>query len=101
MIFQCIADLHEFLVCLRSNFFQLIDMLRRTDAGDDILALRVHQEFTVQLVFTSARITGERHAGTAVIAHVAEYHHLHIDRRAPAARNIVHLPIINGARVIP
>ena len=101
MILKRLAD-STAVVCYNDEIAaKLIDVLRRTDAGDDILALRVHQELAIQLVLSGARVAGERHAGAAVIAHVAEYHHLHIDRRAPAARNIVHLPIINGARVIP
>ena len=71
------------------------------DTRNDILTLSIHQKFAVQLVFTGARITGEGNPGSAVIAHIAKYHHLYVDCRTPASRNIIHFTIENSTRIIP
>ena len=52
MIFQDAADLHKLMIRLRCDLFELIDVLRRTDARNDILSLRIHQKFSVQFVLT-------------------------------------------------
>ena len=76
-------------------------MLRRPDACDHVLALRVDQIFTVELVFAGRGITGERHAGRAVLAHVAEHHGLHVHRGAPVLGNVVQPAIGDRARDHP
>ena len=63
--------------------------MRGADAGDDILALRVDQEFAVISALAGRRIAGEGDAGGAGLTHVAEHHRLDVDRRAPTARNVV------------
>ena len=77
------------------------DLLRRADAGDDVLALRVDQEFAVEPLLAGRRIAGEGDAGRRGVAHVAEHHRLHVDRGAPAFRNVVQAAIGDGARVHP
>ena len=42
------------------------DLLRRADAGDDVLALRVDQEFAVELLLAGRRIAREGDAGAEV-----------------------------------
>ena len=44
------GDVAQLLVGLRHHLFELADRLRRADAGDDVLALRVDQEFAVELL---------------------------------------------------
>ena len=68
---------------------RLGDVLRRADAGHDILALRIHQEFAVEQLLAGRRIAGEGNAGGRGLAHIAEHHGLHVDRGAPAFRDIV------------
>ena len=77
------------------------DLLRRADAGDDVLALGVDQEFAVEPLLAGRRIAGEGDAGRRGVAHVAEHHGLHVDRGAPAFRNVVQAAIGDGARVHP
>ena len=72
---------------------RLGDFLRRADAGDDVLALRVDQEFAVELLLAGRRIAREGDAGRRGLAHIAEHHGLHVDRGAPAFRNIVQAAI--------
>ena len=101
MTFQCCTDFCKFLISSRRDFLQLIDGLRGTDTCNDILALCIHQEFTIQLVFTGTWITRKGNAGTAVISHVAENHHLYVDSCSPVSRNIIHFTIENRTLVVP
>ena len=75
--------------------------MRRTDACNYVFALSVHEKLTEQSLFSCSRISRKRHARTGIVTPVAEYHGLHIYRRPPAARNIVHLPVGIGSRIIP
>ena len=73
------------------------DFLRRADAGDDVLALRIDQEFAVELLLAGRRIAREGDAGRGRLAHIAEHHGLHVDRGAPAFRDVVQPAIGDGA----
>ena len=101
MTFQRCTDFCKFLIGSRSDFLQLIDGLRGTDTCDNILTLCIHQEFTIQLVFSGAWITGKGNTGTAIIPHVSEYHHLYVDSSSPISRNVIHLAIEDGTLVVP
>ena len=73
------------------------DVLRRADAGDDILALRIDEELAVKRLVAGRRIAGEGNAGRGGLAEIAEDHGLDRDRRAPVARDAVELAIGDGA----
>ena len=75
--------------------------LRRADAGDDVLALRIDQEFAEYRVLAGRRVAREGDTGGAVVAHVAEHHGLHVDRGAPAFRNVVQAAVSDRAFVHP
>ena len=77
------------------------DLLRRTDTGHNVLTLRIDQEFAVKHVFTGRCIARKGNARTAAVTEVTEDHGLHVNRRTPGARNIVHLTVEHGAVVIP
>ena len=77
------------------------DLLRRADAGDDVLALRVDQEFAVELLLAGRRVAREGDAGRRRLAHVAEHHRLHVDGGAPAFRNVVQRAVGDRARIHP
>ena len=62
------------------------DVLRRADAGDDVLALRIDQELAVERLLAGRGIAGEGDAGGRGLAHIAEHHGLHVDGGAPALR---------------
>src|SRR5215471_1479312 len=76
-------------------------MLRRADAGHDVLALGIDQIFAVKLVLAGRGVARERDTGRAVFPHVAEHHSLHIDRSSPIRWNIVKSAVGNRARVHP
>ena len=92
---------HRRLVGARLLARGLGDLLRRADAGDHVLALRVDQELAVELLLAGRWIAREGDAGRRRLAHVAEHHGLHVDRGAPALRDVVQAPIGDGALVHP
>ena len=92
---------HRRLVGARLLARRLADLLRRADAGDHVLALRVDEEFAVQLLLAGRGIAREGDAGRRGLAHVAEHHGLHVDRGAPAFRNAVQAAVGVGALVHP
>ena len=77
------------------------DVLRRADAGHDVLALGIDQELAVELVRAGRGVAGEGDAGGGGLAHVAEHHGLDGDGRAPALGNGVQAPVGLGAGVHP
>jgi hypothetical protein len=48
VLLELLADVEQLLVGLGQDLAQLFDLLRRADAGDDVLALRVNQKFAVE-----------------------------------------------------
>ena len=80
---------------------RLGDVLRRADAGDDILALRIDQKLAIELLLAGRGIAREGDAGRRGVAHIAEHHGLHADRGAPVLGDVVELAIGDGARRHP
>ena len=101
MRFEGMADALELLVHFGHDLFHLVDGHRGTHAGNDVFALRVHEELAHQLLFARCRVTRERNARTGGVAHVAERHHLHVDSRAPAVRDVVLHAVVVRAGVVP
>ena len=81
------------------TFFR--NLLRRSDTGYNVLALRVNQIFAVENIFAGCRVARKCNAGCGIVAHVAEYHCLHVYRGSPMRGNVVHLAIENCAFVVP
>ena len=73
----------------------------RPDSRHHILALGVHQVFTVEGLLAGGRVAGEGHAGAAVLAHVAEHHGLNVDGGAEVVRDLVDLPVEDRPGVVP
>ena len=71
------------------------------DSRDHIFALSVGQPLAVKFVLAGSRIAGKGHTGGRIITHVAEYHRLHIDRRAPFIGYSFNPPIRYRAFSIP
>ena len=101
MIFEDLANFLELLVHFGEDVCHLGDGHRGADAGNDVFALGVGEEFAHQALFAGGGVTGEGNARAAVVAHVAERHHLHVDRGTPAVRDVVVHTIDVGAGVVP
>ena len=83
------------------DLFELLERLRRADAGDDVLALRVEEELAVRHLLAGRRIARERDAGRRALTGVAEHHLDDVDGGADRLRNVVQLPVDLCARVLP
>ena len=101
VIFHAGNGCEEFLVDFRHSLFESVDVKRSADAGDDVFALCIRKEFSVDFLFASARVAGESDAGAGIFAHVAEDHGLDVDGGTPFIGDAVHLTIDVGAGVVP
>ena len=95
------ADVVEFLVGGGHFLRELRDRFGRADAGDDVFALGVDEEFAVELLRAVGRVARERHAGAGVVTGVAIDHGLHVDGRSPFGGDAVLAAIDDGAVVHP
>ena len=101
VVLEGLADLVELLECLRELLLHLVDVHRGAHARNDVLTLCVGQELTEEALLARRRISRERNASAAVIAHVTECHGLHVDSRAPGVGDIVVAAVHVCARVVP
>ena len=101
MVFEDFADADKLFVNRLVLLFELSYGLRSTDTRHDVLALRVHQILAEQLLFARCGIARKGNTRSRVLAHVAENHRLHVDRRSPIGGNVVHPSVINCSRVVP
>mmetsp|Transcript_34408 Transcript_34408/g.111967 ORF Transcript_34408/g.111967 Transcript_34408/m.111967 type:complete len:633 (-) Transcript_34408:787-2685(-) len=69
------------------------EVLRRADASDDVLTLRVQQELAIELVDPVRRIPREGHPCGTIVAHVAKDHGLHAHCSAPTGRDVIQAPV--------
>ena len=76
-------------------------ILRRADARDHVLALRVDQELAIIGAVALGRIAREGHARRRGVAHIAEDHRLYVDGGAPVGGNVVQATIDLGALRLP
>ena len=101
MVFESFANFEKLGVNFGQYFSHLGDGHRSTNAGNDVFALSVHKEFAHESGFAGGGVTGERNAGTAIVAHVTECHHLNVYSGTPAVRNVVVHSVDVCAGVVP
>jgi hypothetical protein len=113
MRLQDVEDVGELRVGLGQRFFHRErlgpgpfarargQILRRADAGDDILALRIDEILAIISVLAGRGIARESDARRRGVAHIAEHHGLHVDGRAPFAGNAVQAAIDLGPLGLP
>ena len=101
VILQDVADLDELIIGLGELVGHLGDGHGGAHAGHHVLALGVGQELAHQLLLAGGGVAGERHAGAAVVTHVAEGHGLDVDGGAPGIGDVVVAAIDVGAGVVP
>ena len=101
VVFKNTAYIFELLKSFREFFCHLADGHRSTNAGNNVFALCVGKEFAHKVFFTGGGVTGKGNAGSAVIAHIAEYHGLYVNGGTPGIRNIIVAAIYVGSGVIP
>ena len=101
VLLEDLAHLQELVVALRHDVLELDHRLGGADAGDDVFALGVDEEFAVEFVHAVGGITGEGDAGTGLVAGVAEHHGLDVDGGAPLGGDVVLAAIDDRAVVHP
>ncbi len=101
VLLELAADLEELVVRGRHLGLELADVLRRSDAGDDVLALGIHEVLAVQLVGAVERVAGEGDAGAGVVAHVAEDHRHDVDGGAEVVGDLLAVAVVVGALAEP
>ena len=101
MIFKGLADFHELLERFGELLLHLAYGHGGAHAGNDVFALSIGQEFAEEALAAGSGAAGERNAGAAIVAHVAEGHHLHVNGSTPGIGNIVIHAVNVGAGVVP
>ncbi len=101
MVFENLADVLELCECFGEFLCHLSDRHRRTDTCNDVLALCVGQELAHEFLFAGSGITGKCNTGSAIVTHVTECHHLHVDCSSPAVRNVVVTTVDVCTGVVP
>ena len=101
VIFKDLANLVELSEGLGELLLHLGDVHGGTNAGNDVFALGVGKELAEEALVAGGGVAGERNAGTAVIAHVAERHRLDVNGCAPAVGDIVVTSVDVGSGVVP
>ncbi|MPM36798.1 hypothetical protein SDC9_83400 [bioreactor metagenome] len=96
-----VHGVQELVVGLREDLLHLGQRPGRTDARDDVLALRVGEELPVELLRAGGGVAGEAHPGGGGLAHVAEHHLHHVDGGAELGGDVVGAPVDLGTRVVP
>ena len=86
---------------LREARLHALDGLGRPDPGDDVLALRVHEELAPHPLLAGRGVASERHARARVVALVAEDHLDDVDRRSQVIRDLVRAAVDLRARRVP
>ena len=83
------------------NVCEIGDGLGVADAGDDVLALRVHKEVAIGSPSTAGGVARERDAGRGGLPLVAEYHDLDVDGGTEIVGDAVALTVDAGALIHP
>ncbi len=101
MFFEIRGDLTQLRIGLRHDLLEFRDGLRRANAGNDVLALRIHEKFAVERFFAGRGIARKADTGAGVVAHVAEDHSLYICGGADGIRNFFHAAVIDRFGRVP
>ena len=101
MFFQARSDLSQLLVGLGHDLFEIGNRLRSTNAGDDVLALRVDQKFAIEDALACGGVAREADSCGGGVAQVAEHHGLHAGAGADFVRDLLHLAVIRRLGIPP
>ena len=99
--FEDLADALELFERLRLLLSELSNGVRSADTGDNIFALGVHEELTVEDLLASGGVTGESHTGTRLRTGITEDHGLNVYGGAPGSRDAVFATVNDRAVIHP
>ena len=98
---QGMPNILELTIDLGHLDLKLKNGLRRTNACDHILALRIEKKLTIKNFLARCGVASEGDSRTAVISGVTEDHTLDIDGRAPLMRDVIFPAVDDGSFIIP
>ena len=101
VLLEALDRLHQLVEGLGHPLLHRLERLRRADAGDNVLPLRVGEELAVQAALAGGRIAREENAGAAVVAPVAEDHLHDVDRSAEVVGDALRGAVDLRARRVP
>ena len=101
MLFELVGYVHKLNVNVGHILFQGSYRLRRSYAGNNVLALGVDKIFPEDGFLAGCGVSREGNARSGCVAHVSEYHHLYVYGCSPAVGDIVHPSVCEGSGVIP
>ena len=91
----------QLFVRSRETSRHLFNAERRTNSGDDVLALRVEQELPKKGALSRRRIARKCHSRPRIVAHVSEDHRHYTYRGPEIVRDPIHFAIIDGLLECP
>ena len=101
VVFKSLANILKLLESLGEFFFHFGNVHRSTNACNNVFALCVGEELTEKALSAGSRVAGERNACAAIVAHVAERHHLNVNGSTPRIRDIVIAAVNVSTGVVP
>ena len=101
VVFKSLANILKLLECLGEFFFHFGNVHRSTNACNNVFALCIGKELTEKALSACSRVAGERNACTAIVAHIAERHHLNVNGSTPGIRDIVITTVNVCTGVVP
>src|SRR5438270_222830 len=101
VLLKAVGDILELLIDLGQVLMKSANLGRCADTGYHVFTLSIEQVFTIELLLASAGIACEGHTSSAIVAHVAEDHTLHIDGGTEGVRNLIEVTVIDSTFVVP
>ena len=101
MLLQTVCNVGKLLVDVGHLLLELADGRGGPHTGHHVLALGVDEVLAEEGLLTGGGVAGKGHAGTRVVAGVAEHHGLDVDGGAPVIGDLVHAAVDIGPGVVP
>ena len=93
MLLGLVHYIPELLIDVWEFLLHVLDGEWCSNPGHDILALGIHQVFTIELILTIGRVAAESHTRSRITSSIAEYHGLDIDRCPKVMGYVIGLPV--------
>ena len=101
VVFKSLANVLKLLEGFGEFFFHFGNVHRSTNACNNVFALCVCKELAEETLGAGSRVACERNACAAIVAHIAERHHLNVNGGTPGIRDIVIAAVNVCTGVVP
>ena len=99
--FEARGGLAQLVIDFRQERLQLTDVQRRADARHHVLALRIHQELSVELLLAGGGIARKPDTRAARLPQIPKDHRLDVHGGPQRIGDVVHAPVVAGPGGIP